>query len=145
MKYNRQQQAFTLIELLIVFTISSFIMIVATYLPPIHLAESYELKIFQDHLTAQLYQAQDRAIIYQEPIYVQFQLGQPIQFISARSNIVYQSILPPKDWQVTNNFSFYYYPNGRTQAFKTIIFTHISGQQMLLVFQLGSGQFEFKI
>ncbi|WP_197115589.1 competence type IV pilus minor pilin ComGD [Facklamia lactis] len=142
---RKQQQAFTLIELLIVLTIISFIMIIATYLPPNHLAESYELKTFQDQLKSQLYQAQDRSIIYQEPIYVQFQLGQPIKFVSARSNKIYRSLAPPKNWEVTNNFSFYYYPNGRTQAFKTIIFTHVSGQQMLLVFQLGSGQFEFKV
>ncbi len=131
-------------EALLVLMVTALMISLFSYLPTQRISQSIELKQFQDYLTSQLYSAQEKALIEQGQISVIFTPFKPIQFYNHQSSRVYLTINPPADWQVLTQHNFYYNSWGRVNNFKTVMFQDQAGSRIQLVFQLGSGRFEFK-
>lgn len=140
----RHQAGFSLIEALCVLAITSLIICCLAYLPIQKLGQSYLEKSFKDQLASQLYQAQDKAIIDQAAVLVQFVKQGPVRFKQTKTRQVFAQVWPPQGWTLNSSASFYYLPDGRINQFQTINFQKTDGQLVSLVFQLGSGQFVFK-
>lgn len=133
-----------MIEMLMVLTIFS-IMILTTQVAPLKtLSNSYQLKVFKDQLKTHIYLAQEHSILYQDPYYVKFIPGTTIYFIQGQSGQIVDQIECPQGWSIINYTTFTYLPSGRTDHFRTVYFRNIDGQEIALAFQLGSGQFVFK-
>ncbi|MCR8969334.1 competence type IV pilus minor pilin ComGD [Facklamia sp. 7083-14-GEN3] len=140
----KNQSAFTLIEALCVLSVFSILMIFLTSLPYQQLKANYQTKVFKDQLKSQLYLAQDKAIIDQDPVQVVFSKRGIIYFWQIESRKNFSQLIIPKHLKLLNSFSFYYLSSGRINDFETVYFENSEGNNFELVFQLGSGQFVFK-
>lgn len=138
------KKAFTLFEMLIVLTILSIILLALQVVPPQRLALSYQMKIFKDQLKTQIYLTQECSMLHQTPYYVRFMPGSTIYIVNGHTGQIDDQVECPEDWSIINQVTFTYLPSGRTDHFETVYFHHRDGDEMALVFQLGSGQFVFK-
>lgn len=144
LKKAQCQRAFTLLEALLVLTITALIISLFTYLPSKNFSQLSELNQFRRYLTSQLYLAQEKALIEQGQISVRIRPYEAIQFFNNQTGSTYLYLNPPADWDVISHHTFHYNSLGRVNNFKTVVFQHQTGKNFSLVFQLGSGRFEFQ-
>lgn len=133
-----QRKGFTLLESLFALVIIAFIWVLMVRIPYARWQDSVESRMFFDQLEAQLNLTQQDAITYRQT--------QTIRFDARQQSIRFPNkiLTLPQNWNLSSNYSFYYLPNGRVDQFRTVTIHHSSGKRMAIVFQLGSGKFEFK-
>ncbi|MGX7109373.1 competence type IV pilus minor pilin ComGD [Facklamia miroungae] len=141
---ENSKSAFTLIETLCVLSILCLLLILLSFFPYQKIKDSYQIKVFTDQLKSQLYYAQDRAIIRQAPVQVVFSKTGTIFFWQIDSREMISQLRAPSNLSILSSFSFYYLKDGRINDFETVFFLDDDGNYFELIFQLGSGQFDFR-
>ncbi|EPH11622.1 N-terminal cleavage protein [Facklamia sp. HMSC062C11] len=139
-----KSNAFTLIEMLITLMVVSLLFILSSRLFNQQLISRYHSKSFKDQIKNQLHLAQEQAVIEKKPIFVNFQVGGPVSFYYYNNHQIIHQINLPDHLDLLTPYQFYFLDNGHVSGFKSITFQDQSGENFYLVFQLGSGQFEFQ-
>lgn len=132
------RQAFTLFEALLGLFIFGMILLMTLRLPVTGWQDQIRSRLFFDQLAQSLEGHQQVAINKRE--------SQPVLFDAQRGLVAFpeEDLWLPTDWHLGASFIFTYLPNGRVTNFRTVTFFHEQGMVIKLVFQLGSGKFEFQ-
>lgn len=131
-------RGFTLVEGLLSLLILSFVLLMTLKIPIGDWKGQVEGRLFFDSLVAKLNLSQQTAITKGQ--------SQSITFSSNQARVYFpDAVLSlPSGWSIPSSFRFTYLENGRVTGFRTITFFHEEGNQVHLVFQLGSGKFAVK-
>lgn len=142
----RNRRAFTLIEVLLVLIIVSFVLLITTYRPSQNIVQQIESQIFYDNLLSELKLCQQQAILQKRFMVVHFFVSnQSIVFEDRQYGQLSRTIDLPDHIAIVNGHNFEYSPEGGVSQFNTVIFQDLMTNEVTrLVFQLGNGQFELQ-
>lgn len=134
----KKLSGFTLIESMMGLLFMGLVLLMYVNIPMRSWQSQVEGRLFFDRLSQSLEFQQELAITRGQ--------SQHVIFDAQRGAIIFpdQSLLLPEPWYFARSFSFTYLANGRVTNFSTVTFRQAQGPSIRLVFQLGSGKFEFQ-
>lgn len=140
------KKGFTLLEMILVLSIVSLVMMTLRLIPAKDWQASMEARLYFEQLRAELEQAQQLALTtgYQTVIY--FDPSRNCVWLRPSSPYVENTqLFTPEPWQLMTPLRLNYLPTGRVGTFSQVNYRNIqTGEVLSITYQLGAGRFEVK-
>lgn len=146
MTISSNRSGFSLIEMLIVLSILSVILMLAPYIVPEHYQTQFETQLFFSLVAKELDYAQQFAVMSGSEVRIEFSNrvnGMRVNYV--HSQMPDKIISLPSRYQIPSRYTFSYFGDGRVNKFNTVYIQDQYAQPIAsITFQLGSGKFEIQ-
>ncbi|MBG9988535.1 prepilin-type N-terminal cleavage/methylation domain-containing protein [Aerococcaceae bacterium DSM 111176] len=142
-QHQNARQGYTLVELLIILVVMSFLMILILRVPYDRIESETSGRLFLTELDSTIKYAQEVSILHQVKVDIHFDRWNDQIVIYSNSSDLRQNILPlPNEWQIAQEALITYNPNGRVRNYQRVVLQNSEfGSRIDLNFQLGSGRY----